>query len=118
MEIKVSNSTPSPGRYDEVSGPTIAREELTAQRLPALTSATIEKVRGSVNIIREGSRESVPAREGMVLHPGDTLTTARGSAAFMRFNDGSIARLGEQAVFQFRKEIGSRTPNASTGTRG
>ncbi len=71
--------------------------------------------------------------------PGDALSTARSSLAELRFNDGSLARVGEQALFQFisntrtfRLDNGTvlllippgrgrtrvQTPNAAAGIRG
>jgi hypothetical protein len=71
--------------------------------------------------------------------PGDALSTARQSLAEIRFNEGSLARIGERTVFQFvprtrifrlsngtalllippgRGETRVRTPNAVAGIRG
>jgi hypothetical protein len=46
--------------------------------------------------------------------PGDGLSTGRSSLAELRFNDGSLARIGEQAIFRFVPK--SRDFNLSNGT--
>ncbi|QFS45995.1 hypothetical protein GXM_03475 [Nostoc sphaeroides CCNUC1] len=46
--------------------------------------------------------------------PGDGLSTGRASLADLRFNDGSLARVGEQAIFQFLPK--TRSFRLSNGT--
>jgi FecR protein len=80
-----------------------------------------------------------PARRQDRMKTGDALSTARSSRADLRFNDGSLARLGELALFRFtagtrnfrldngtvlllippgRGRTNINTPNASAGIRG
>ena len=79
------------------------------------------------------------ARISDVLSIGDALRTARASRAELRFNDGSLARIGERATFRFtpstrnfqlsngtvlllippgRGRSTVQTPNAVTGIQG
>ncbi len=79
------------------------------------------------------------ARIADVLSIGDALRTARASRAELRFNDGSLARIGERATFRFtpntrnfqlsngtvlllippgRGRSTIQTPNAVTGIQG
>lgn len=78
-----------------------------------LSRAVIESLRNQVRLIPK-NQSARPARPSDAMNPGDSLATARASAAQLRFNDGSLARLGEQAVFRFTP--GSRTFTLSNGT--
>jgi len=103
-----------------------------------LTRAVIESLRNQVRLIPQ-NQSARSARPSDAMNPGDSLATARASAAQLRFNDGSLARLGEQAVFRFTPGTRSftlsngtvlmlippgqgttrvRTPNAAAGIRG
>ncbi|HEY9596912.1 MAG TPA: FecR domain-containing protein [Cyanophyceae cyanobacterium] len=104
----------------------------------ALTKAVIESLRNQVRLMpRNQSARS--ARPSDTMAAGDALATARASMAQLRFNDGSLARLGEQVVFRFvpgtrtftlsngtalllippgQGRTGVRTPNAAAGIRG
>ncbi|BAZ30098.1 hypothetical protein NIES4074_25540 [Cylindrospermum sp. NIES-4074] len=66
-----------------------------------LTRAEIQNLRNLVQLIPKNNPTKLPARKLDKLSPGDGLSTGRASLADLRFNDGSIARVGEQAVFQF-----------------
>jgi acrosin len=66
-----------------------------------LTRAEIQSLRNFVQFIQRNTRNARPARRADALIPGDGLSTGRASLADLRFNDGSLARVGEQAVFQF-----------------
>ncbi|HEY9673785.1 MAG TPA: FecR domain-containing protein, partial [Waterburya sp.] len=79
----------------------------------ALTRAVIESLRNQARLIPK-NQSPRQARPSDRMTPGDSLATARASMAQLRFNDGSLARLGEQAVFQFAP--GTRTLNLSNGT--
>jgi acrosin len=102
-----------------------------------LTEAVITKLENKVRLIQ--NQQARPARTSDRITPGDALSTAAQSKADLRFNEGSVARLGERAVFQFVRGTRSidikngtalfllprgqgttqiRTPNAAAGIRG
>jgi FecR protein len=66
-----------------------------------LTRAEIQNLRNLVQLIPKNNLNKRPARKLDAMIPGDGLSTGRASLADLRFNDGSLARIGEQAVFQF-----------------
>lgn len=103
-----------------------------------LTWARIDFLRNRVQLVpsNESARE---ARIADFLSIGDALRTARAARAELRFNDGSLARIGERATFRFTPNtrnfqltngtvlllippnIGRstiQTPNAVTGIQG
>ncbi|MFH7242260.1 MAG: FecR domain-containing protein [Spirulina sp.] len=71
-----------------------------AQASVALTRADIEAILNRVELIPRG-RSARMARSRDFMAVGDTLRTAAQSQAQLRFNDGSLARVGERATFQF-----------------
>ncbi|WP_143845442.1 FecR family protein, partial [Nostoc sp. T09] len=112
--------------------------ERTSATTP-LTRAEIQELRNLVQLIPKNSPKKRPARKSDALIPGDGLSTGRASLADLRFNDGSLARVGEQAVFQFlpktrnfrlkngtvlllippgRGQTRIQTPNAAAAIRG
>ncbi|WP_414516929.1 FecR domain-containing protein, partial [Nostoc sp. PCC 9305] len=66
-----------------------------------LTRAEIQNLRNIVQLIPKDKLKKRPARKLDAMTPGDGLSTGRSSLADLRFNDGSLARVGEQALFQF-----------------
>ena len=66
----------------------------------ALNRAVVQNLRNLVRLIPP-SRASRPARVSDAMNPGDALSTGHSSLAELRFNDGSLARIGEHAVFRF-----------------
>ena len=112
-----------------------------AQRASAttpLTRAVIQLLRNDVDLIPEG-QSARPAEISDRMIPGDALATERESFAELRFNDGSLARVGERVLFRFvpntrtfRLNNGTmlllippgqgrtrlQTPNATAGIRG
>ncbi|MFB2972659.1 FecR domain-containing protein [Aerosakkonema sp. BLCC-F183] len=103
-----------------------------------LSKAVIQSIRNLVRLIPQ-NQTGRPARVSEPMNPGDSLATGRESLAELRFNDGSLARVGEQALFQFlpntrtfklsdgtallliapgRGTTQLQTPNARTGIRG
>ena len=78
-----------------------------------LSRAVIESLRNQVRLIPK-NQSARPARRSDTMTGGDALATARSSMAQLRFNDGSLARVGEQAVFKFTP--GTRTFRLSNGT--
>ncbi len=109
-----------------------------AQANTPLTRAVVSSLLNQVRLLPK----SKPARKAQltdVLKPGDGIVTSRRSLAELRFNDGSLARMGEQAVFRFIPKTRSfrlsngtvlmlippgqgrtqvRTPNVTAGIRG
>jgi len=65
-----------------------------------LTRADVESLYNQVELIPDG-REARPANLSDWLAVGDALRTALGARAELRFNDGSLARVGERATFWF-----------------
>ncbi len=103
-----------------------------------LSWARIDFLRNQVQLVpsNAGARR---ARIADVLGIGDALRTAQSSRAELRFNDGSLARIGERATFRFtpntrnfqltdgtvlilippaRGRSTIQTPNAVTGIQG
>ncbi|MCV3213408.1 FecR domain-containing protein, partial [Plectonema radiosum NIES-515] len=78
-----------------------------------LTRADIEKIRNLVQL-KPKNRQQRPARSSDAMFPGDGVSTGRASLAELRFNDRSLARVGEQAVFQFLPK--TRNFKLSNGT--
>ena len=69
-------------------------------RVP-LTQAEIQYLRRSVRLMpRNRPKRWARLRDRMI--PGDGLSTGRASLADLRFNDGSLARVGQQAIFYFQ----------------
>ncbi|MEH1874021.1 FecR family protein, partial [Nostoc sp.] len=66
-----------------------------------LTRAEIQDLRNMVQLIPKDKLKKRPARKLDAMTPGDGLSTGRASLADLRFNDGSLARVGEEALFQF-----------------
>ncbi|MEO0869154.1 MAG: FecR family protein, partial [Cyanobacteria bacterium J06642_11] len=102
-----------------------------------LTWARVELIRNQVQLVTGG--RSRRAQVSDVLGVNDALSTARRARAELRFNDGSLARIGESAVFRFTPDTRNfrlsngtvlllippgqgrttiQTPNAVTGIRG
>jgi hypothetical protein len=79
----------------------------------ALTRATVESMQNRVQVILQ-SGNSRAARIADTLSPGDGLTTGQASLAELRFNDGSLGRMGEQVIFWFTP--GTRNFSLSNGT--
>ncbi|MFG6104588.1 FecR domain-containing protein [Leptothoe sp. EHU-05/26/07-4] len=103
-----------------------------------LTWAKVERLRNRVHLI-PNNRNARRARVADVMGVGDALRTAASSRAELSFNDGSLARVGEQATFRFtpntrnfqlsngtvlllippgRGRTTIQTPNAVTGIQG
>ncbi|MEH1828622.1 MAG: FecR family protein [Nostoc sp.] len=79
-----------------------------------LTRAEIQSLRNLVQLIPRNREKKRPARKSDAMTPGDGLSTGRASLADLRFNDGSLARVGEQAIFQFLPK--TRSFRLSNGT--
>lgn len=104
----------------------------------SLTWAKVESLRNRVHLIPSGNNARL-ARVADVMSIGDALRTAASARAELRFNDGSLARVGEQATFRFTPDTRNfqlsngtvlllippgrgrttiQTPNAVTGIQG
>ncbi|MBD2676863.1 FecR domain-containing protein, partial [Nostoc sp. FACHB-857] len=79
-----------------------------------LTRAEIQNLRNLVQLIPKNKLKKRPAQKSDAMIPGDGLSTGRASLADLRFNDGSLARVGEQAIFQFLPK--TRSFRLSNGT--
>ncbi|MEH1998726.1 MAG: FecR family protein [Nostoc sp.] len=79
-----------------------------------LTRAEIQNLLNFVQLIPRDRHKKRPARKSDAMIPGDGLSTGRASLADLRFNDGSFARVGEQAIFQFLPK--TRSFRLSNGT--
>jgi acrosin len=98
----------------------------------------VEKFRNRVQLIPR-NQSARTAQLADVLLVGDAIATAKASLVELRFNDGSLARLGEQTLFRFAANTRTfhlsngtvlllippgngrttiRTPNAAAGIRG
>ncbi|PLZ90635.1 hypothetical protein CEN44_10360 [Fischerella muscicola CCMEE 5323] len=78
-----------------------------------LTRAVIQNLRNLVQLMPHNQPKR-RARKSDAIIPGDGLSTGRASLAELRFNDGSLARVGEQAVFRFLPK--TRNFRLSNGT--
>ncbi len=65
-----------------------------------LTRAVVKKLHNWVQLLPQ-NRPKRRARTRDTMIPGDGLATGKSSLADLRFNDGSLARIGERAVFRF-----------------
>ena len=81
-------------------GMTVVSLPKEATATTPLTRADIEKIRNLVQL-KPKNKQQRPARSSDAMFPGDGVSTGRASLAELRFNDRSLARVGEQAVFQF-----------------
>ena len=78
-----------------------------------LTRAVVKKLHKWVQLMpRKQPKRRARRNDRMI--PGDGLATGRASLADLRFNDGSLARIGERAVFRFLPR--TRTFRLSNGT--
>ena len=84
-----------------------------AQADTVLTRAEIKSLRNLVQLMPQ-SRAARPAKVADGIVPGDALSTGRESLAELRFNDGSLARIGELALFRFSAQ--NRNLRLSNGT--
>jgi FecR protein len=81
--------------------------------LTPLTRGEVREVRNLVQLMPKNK----PKRRAKLLDsliPGDGLSTGRSSLADVRFNDGSLARVGEQAIFHFSPKTRNFTLNNGT----
>ncbi|MEL6262484.1 MAG: FecR domain-containing protein [Cyanobacteria bacterium J06626_6] len=125
-----------------IAGTLLIPHSVSAQELEiepeALTWARVDFLRNRVQLVPKEQRGR-RARISDILSVGDSLRTARESRAELRFNDGSLARIGERATFRFtpntrnfqlsngtvlllippgRGRSTIQTPNAVTGIQG
>jgi hypothetical protein len=103
-----------------------------------LRQAVVQSLWNSVRLLLQ-NQSPRPAKVQDSLVPGDGISTAQRSRADLRFNDGSLARIGEQALFRFlpntrtfrldngtvllliprgRGQTRLQTPNVQAGIRG
>ncbi|MUG96266.1 iron dicitrate transport regulator FecR [Scytonema sp. UIC 10036] len=84
-----------------------------ASAVTPLTLAVIQELKNLVQLVPHNKPQR-QARKLDSMIPGDGLSTGRASLAELRFNDGSMARIGQQAVFQFLPK--TRNLRLSNGT--
>ena len=110
----------------------------SASAQEALSWARIDFLSNRVQLVPHAA-DARRANINDVLGIGDALRTARSSRAELRFNDGSLARIGERATFRFTPDTRNfqlnngtvlllippgrgrstiQTPNAVTGIQG
>lgn len=77
-----------------------------AAEAETLKQAEVTIVRNNVQIgeVRDGRAEQRPAQIADVLAGNDFLTTGEASRAQLRFNDNSLVRVGQHALFTFEPE--------------
>ncbi|MBW4690425.1 MAG: FecR domain-containing protein [Lyngbya sp. HA4199-MV5] len=94
-------------------GSVISLLSTTAQANVPLKRAVIASLRNAVelNVLNQAPR-SATVRD--TLAPGDSLSTAQAARAELRFDDGSLARIGGQALLRFVAD--TRTLQLSNGT--
>jgi len=78
-----------------------------------LTRAVVESLRNNV-LLQLKAKPRRPARKADVMTPGDTLLTRQSAQAQLKFNDGTLARIGQFATFLF--EPNTRQFNLKNGT--
>ncbi|ARV60771.1 hypothetical protein BZZ01_21015 [Nostocales cyanobacterium HT-58-2] len=78
-----------------------------------LTLAVIQNLRNLVQLMPQ-DKPKRQARKSDGMSPGDGLSTGRAASVDLRFNDGSLARVGEQALFRFLPK--NRNFRLSNGT--
>jgi FecR protein len=78
-----------------------------------LVKAVIQNLRNLVQLIPHNQPQR-QARKADAMIPGDGLFTGRASLAELRFNDGSLARVGEETRFEFLAK--TRNFRLSNGT--
>ncbi|NJL10093.1 MAG: FecR domain-containing protein, partial [Calothrix sp. SM1_7_51] len=112
-----------------------------SHRADATVPLTRAVVQNLLNLVRlmPLSRPPRQARKLDTIIPGEGLSTGRASLVDLRFNDGTLARVGEEAVFKFlprtrnfrllngtglflippgRGQTRIQTPNAGAAIRG
>ncbi|MEL6383516.1 MAG: FecR family protein [Cyanobacteria bacterium J06626_18] len=78
-----------------------------------LTRASVESLQNRVELLLQ-TGATYPVRPTDWLSSGDTIQTADDARADLRFNDGSFARIGEEAAFYFTQD--TRTFHLANGT--
>ena len=110
----------------------------TATAKTHFTQASITQLRNRVRLKPQNARLR-KANPRDILKPGDQVATGRAAFAEFRFNEGTLARMGERAIFRFsprsrdfslkkgtvlllippgQGKTRVRTPNVQTGIRG
>lgn len=103
-------------RIAAVSIALAAMEALHAAEVPPLTSATVTRVENQVSygkVIGDKS-ESRPAAPNDVIKTNNFLLSEVDSRAEMKYDDGTIVRIGQNTIFSF--DANNRTLNLKKGT--
>jgi len=93
-------SQAAPGISGAVALVAVLAGNVPAQASVPLRRADIEQILNRVELIPRG-RSARTARVSDFLSIGDALRTAAASRAELRFNDGSLGRVGQRATFHF-----------------
>jgi FecR protein len=81
--------------------------------LTPLTRGQVQQLRNLVQLMPQNKPKRKAKLSDSII-PGDGLSTGRSSLADLRFNDGSLARVGEQAIFRFLPQTRNFTLNNGT----
>ena len=96
-----------------MSGVIVLSVSNPAKAVTPLTKAVVQDLHNLVQLMpRNKPKRKAQLSDAII--PGDGLSTGRSSLADLRFNDGSLARVGEQAVFQFLPKTRNFTLNNGT----
>ena len=76
-----------------------------AMNLTALSTrrATVESLRGTVEVKKAGTDKWIPATKGMVLSEGDIVQTKTGSKVVIKLDDGSVNQLTSLSTLTIEK---------------
>ena len=78
-----------------------------------LNQATVQKLKNQVQLVlKSQSPRAAKVRDQMT--PGDAVKTAKAAMVELKFNDRSLARIGEQAFFRFAPNTRNFTLNNGT----
>ena len=96
-------SQAAPGISGAVALVAVLAGNVPAQASVPLRRADIEQILNRVELIPRG-RSARTARVSDFLSIGDALRTAAASRAELRFNDGSLGRVGQRATFSLHSQ--------------
>ena len=99
-EESAEETSPKQASEEEEEDDEEKKEKEEREEPEALSWARVDFIRNRVQLVprnQSGRRANISD----ILRLGDSLRTARASRAELRFNDGSLARVGERATFRF-----------------
>ena len=107
--VPTATPTPTPSSTQSSKIPSLEKPNSKI----SLTSAVIRKMTGSAWIVSK-NKPKRKAKIGDVLLTGDKVLTGESCLLDLRFNDGSLARVGAKAIFRFLPK--TRRFSLSNGT--